>query len=98
MPFGTNYIEQMADFILWYAKSKLDSQGSPYATYRKLFRPEVNRTGFNNVELPNGDRMTLSEAKARFGEVPVGARLWNIEVLGAVWPHGIGSFQSYVRR
>jgi adenine-specific DNA-methyltransferase len=37
MPFGTNYIEQMADFILWYAKSKFDSQGRPYASTASCF-------------------------------------------------------------
>ncbi len=41
MPFGTNYIEQMGDFIVWYAKQKYDSDGKPFAKYRKLYR-EMN--------------------------------------------------------
>ena len=38
MPFGTNFIEQMGDFIIWYAKKKHDSDGKPFAKYRKLYR------------------------------------------------------------
>jgi adenine-specific DNA-methyltransferase len=37
MPFGSKYIEQMADFILWYAKAKTDSKGNAKAKYRKQF-------------------------------------------------------------
>ncbi|TAK72119.1 MAG: site-specific DNA-methyltransferase [Betaproteobacteria bacterium] len=37
MPFGSRYIEQMADFILWYAKAKTDSRGNANAKYRKQF-------------------------------------------------------------
>ncbi len=28
MPFGSNFLEQMADFIIWYAKEKEDNRGS----------------------------------------------------------------------
>ena len=38
MPFGTNFIEQMGDFIVWYAKQKRDADGKPFAKYRKLYR------------------------------------------------------------
>jgi adenine-specific DNA-methyltransferase len=37
MPFGSKFIEQMADFILWYAKAKTDSKGRANAKYRKQF-------------------------------------------------------------
>jgi len=37
MPFGSNFIEQMADFIVWYAKVKTDSKGRANAKYRKQF-------------------------------------------------------------
>jgi adenine-specific DNA-methyltransferase len=37
MPFGSKFIEQMADFILWYAKNKTDSKGNANAKYRKQF-------------------------------------------------------------
>jgi adenine-specific DNA-methyltransferase len=38
MPFGTNFIEQMSDFIVWFARNKKDSGGRASAKYRKLFR------------------------------------------------------------
>ena len=37
MPFGSRYIEQMADFILWYAKEKSDPKGNINAKYRKQY-------------------------------------------------------------
>lgn len=37
MPFGSRFIEQMADFIIWYAKRKTDSKGNASAKYRKQF-------------------------------------------------------------
>lgn len=36
MPFGANYIEQMADFILWYGKEKFKSNNKPNTKYRSL--------------------------------------------------------------
>ncbi len=56
MPFGTNFIEQMSDFVIWFAKRKTDSAGRPFAKYRKLYRemsygPE---NGFPLVRLPDG--------------------------------------------
>jgi adenine-specific DNA-methyltransferase len=57
MPFGTNFVEQMADFIVWYARRKLDTRGRPNAKYRKLFRvmqygPE---NGFSFVQAVDGE-------------------------------------------
>ncbi len=37
MPFGSKFIEQMGDFILWYAKAKCDSRGNTKAKYRKQY-------------------------------------------------------------
>ena len=37
MPFGSKFIEQMADFILWYGKLKTDSTGSANTKYRKQY-------------------------------------------------------------
>ena len=40
MPFGTNFVEQMSAFVIWYAKTKYDSESRPIAKYRKLFSPD----------------------------------------------------------
>ena len=37
MPFGSSFLEQMSDFIIWYAKEKRDGRGNAKAKYRKLF-------------------------------------------------------------
>jgi len=59
MPFGTNFVEQMADFILWYARQKNDSSGRPFAaSIASCFvfveqRPDAN---FKFIEDARGDR------------------------------------------
>ena len=57
MPFGTNFVEQMADFMVWYAKQKLDAKGRPNAKYRKLFRVMEYgpQSGFPFVQALDGE-------------------------------------------
>ena len=65
MPFGTNYVEQMADFIVWYGKNKYDSKGRKGTKYNKLYR-EMNYSadsGFPLVRLKNGRIITAPDAK-----------------------------------
>lgn len=82
MPFGTIFIEQMADFIIWYAKRRVDGQGRRLAKYRKLFRSQPTESGYNQVELADGERLSLAQARKRFGSVlPQGARLWTSKSL-----------------
>jgi adenine-specific DNA-methyltransferase len=62
MPFGTSFIEQMSDFVIWFAKRKTDSAGRPFAKYRKLYRemsygPE---NGFPLVRLTDGSAVPAS--------------------------------------
>lgn len=56
MPLGTKLLEQMNDFIIWYAKNKEEIK------FRRLFT-EMNVEGdahWNYVELPNGDTTKLN--------------------------------------
>ena len=67
MPLGARFAEQMADFLLWYAKEKVDSSGRPKVKYRKLFRqmdygPE---DGFSWCESPDGTREAVREVLKR---------------------------------
>jgi adenine-specific DNA-methyltransferase len=57
MPFGTNFVEQMADFVVWYAKRKEDAKGRPNAKYRKLFRVMEYgpQSGFPYVQAVDGE-------------------------------------------
>jgi adenine-specific DNA-methyltransferase len=62
MPFGTNFIEQMSDFVVWFAKQKTDSAGRPFAKYRKLYR-EMNygpESGFPLVRTLDGEVVPVS--------------------------------------
>ncbi len=95
MPLGANFIEQMADFILWYAKRKSDGQGRPFAKYRQLYRkmdygPE---DGFGWCELSSGERIRASDAVARFGKLPPDARLYTLKSLEPSGPMPSGMFR-----
>lgn len=57
MPFGTIFIEQMADFILWYSKHKESTKYSP------LYKPVSVEGEFHHCwyELPDGSRHKMSK-------------------------------------
>jgi adenine-specific DNA-methyltransferase len=63
MPFGSKYIEQMADFIVWYAKVKSVGNGSANAKYRKLFSLRSVEGEFHHCwyEDSNGIRARMSK-------------------------------------
>ena len=94
MPFGTNFVEQMADFIVWYGKSKFDRQGRPLTKYRKLFR-EMNygpSSGYNWCRLPDGSNKRISEVIRETGAIPNGARLFTSKSLEPSGPMQAGMF------
>jgi adenine-specific DNA-methyltransferase len=89
MPLGTSFLEQMADFIVWYAKQR------PAAKYRKLFRPVAGRPAgvFRFCELPDGTRRPLDRAElADPTRLPPGARLYRLKSLEPSGPMESGRF------
>jgi adenine-specific DNA-methyltransferase len=89
MPLGAGFLEQMADFILWYARHR------PAAKYRKLFRPVAGRPDnrFRHCELPDGTRRPLDRAElADPGRLPPGARLYRLKSLEPSGPMESGRF------
>lgn len=95
MPFGTNFVEQMADFILWYAKQKHDSSGRPFAKYRKLFRVVEQRpdANFKHIEDSRGERRALTrEERSGDAPLPEGARLYRLKSLEPSGPMEAGKF------
>jgi adenine-specific DNA-methyltransferase len=92
MPFGTTYVEQMADFIVWYAKSSYVN-GRPNAKYRKLYRSDPSVAGYNWVDLPDGNRMSVTEAVRTFGSVPEGSRYFTSKSLEPSGPMQSGMFR-----
>ena len=94
MPFGTNFAEQMADFIVWYAKNKYDSQNRPLAKYRKLFR-EMNyepSSGYNWCRLADGTNRRVGDVIDDFGKIPEGARIFTSKSLEPSGPMQAGMF------
>ena len=89
MPLGTSFLEQMADFIVWYAKHR------PDAKYRKLFRPVAGRpdNAFRHCELPDGTRRPLDRAElADPARLPPGARRYRLKSLEPSGPMESGRF------
>jgi len=96
MPFGTNFVEQMADFILWYARQKHDSSGRPFAKYRKLFRVVEQRpdANFKFIEDARGERRLLSrEERSGGAPIPEGARFYRLKSLEPSGPMEAGKFE-----
>lgn len=95
MPLGTNFVEQMADFIIWYAKQKFDSNGRPFAKYRALYRetspePDAN---YKYIELPDGTRRELTkEEKDNPEAIPTGSRLYRLKSMEPSGPMESGRF------
>lgn len=68
-------LSTVCDFIIWYAKNK------EQVKYKQLFDNklvgETGGTKYNKVELPNRDRLPLSEALNKFdGNLPIGSKIF----------------------
>ena len=78
MPFGTTYIEQMDDFLLWYGKDKKATK------YRQLFIEKDVRGDQDWVWFLDKDgqehRMTESQALTHLG-LPTGAKIFRLKSL-----------------
>ncbi len=99
MPFGTSFLEQMSDFVIWYAKNKYDQQGRPLTKYRKLYR-KMNYgpgSGFNWCRLADGTDRRLSDVIREFGKIPEGARIFTSKSLEPSGPMQAGMFNYTYR-
>jgi adenine-specific DNA-methyltransferase len=84
MPFGTNFIEQMADFVLWYGRNKLTNDGKPQTKYRKLTRPSNIEGEFHHCwyELPDGKRFRMTKEQIDNHDLlPKNARVYRLKSL-----------------
>ena len=78
MPFGAKLLEQMYDFILWYAKDK------PSVKYRTLFKKKKPEGDFNwrFFELENGSVVSLSSDQQKdHALLPGGGKLFRLNPL-----------------
>jgi adenine-specific DNA-methyltransferase len=84
MPFGTNFIEQMGDFVIWYAKQKFGRDNKPVAKYRPLTRKANVEGEFHHCwyELPDGSRHRMSAAQIdNHALLPDKARVYRLKSL-----------------
>jgi adenine-specific DNA-methyltransferase len=78
-PLNVSGLGRLADYILWYAKDHAQVK------YRQLFTEKHadEQQEFNMVELDNGERMSISEARQKFGSVPASARRFTAQNLAS---------------
>jgi len=84
MPLGTNFIEQMADFIIWYGKMAFDPQGKKVTKFRRLYQQRSVEGEFHHCwfELPDGTRHKMSKAQLySHSLLPPGARVYRLKSL-----------------
>lgn len=75
MPLGAKTLENMCDYLLWYAKDKKQVK------YRQLYRESEPKAAsrWTCVELPDGTRRKLSrEESANLSLLPKGARVYRL--------------------
>ncbi len=84
MPLGSKLLEQMYDFILWYAKEKQDAQGRSIVKYRKLFsvEPPTPDNDWCWYQLADGERHRMTtEQVMNPNLLPEGARIYRLKSL-----------------
>jgi len=81
MPLGAKVLEQMHDFLLWYAKRKDDEQGNLLVKFRQLYLEQDVQGDFhwNWYELPDGSRHHMTpEQNANHALLPSDARVYRL--------------------
>jgi adenine-specific DNA-methyltransferase len=89
MPMGAKLLENMADYLLWYAKSKEN------IFYRRLFQRKNCEGDFNYrwYELPSGERQEMTSAQVQSHTLlPAGARPYHLKSLEPSGPMESGMF------
>ena len=92
MPFGTNFIEQMHDFIIWYTKSKEDALGR----YRRLFLAQAGEpdNDWCWYEQPDGSRHRMTkEQVVGTSSLPERSRIFRLKSLEPSGTNAGGHFQ-----
>jgi len=96
MPLGTNFAEQMDDFIIWYAKRKYYSSGKPCAKYNPLFLEKTDEpdSNYKYVEDSSFVRRPLTTAEKKSGAITdSNLRLYRLKSLEPSGPMASGRFR-----
>jgi adenine-specific DNA-methyltransferase len=95
MPLGTTFLEQMSDFLLWYAKTKVGENGKRIAKYRRLYLLRSVEGEFHHCwyELPDGSRRRMSKYQLYdHSLLPPGAKVYRLKSLEPSGPMDAGMF------
>ena len=95
MPLGTTFIEQMSDFLLWYAKQAYDGSGKRIAKYDRLYLDRSVEGEFHHCwyELPDGSRHRMSRHQLYdHSLLPPGARVYRLKSLEPSGPMASGMY------
>jgi adenine-specific DNA-methyltransferase len=82
MPLGSTFLENMGDFLIWYAKEKEFAR----TKYHQMFLKQDFSDDFHwtNYELPDGKRVKITQADLRAGKkIPANAEQFR---LVSLWP------------
>lgn len=96
MPLGTKLIEQMHDFILWYAKKKEDSHGHLITKYGKLFLKQdpTPDNDWSWYELSDGSRHKMKSEQIKNPKMlPEDARIYRLKSLEPSGINPSGNFE-----
>jgi adenine-specific DNA-methyltransferase len=90
MPMGTNLLEQMADYLLWYCR---DSRN---VKYHKLYinKEHEGDTNWRWCSLLDGSRRALTKEEINdYSKLPIGSRLFRLKSLEPSGPMPSGMFE-----
>ena len=98
MPLRAKFIEQMADFLLWYAKVKIGPRGN--AKYRRLYSARSVEGEFHHsaYEMPDGQRTRMSRSQLfNHALLPPQARVFRLKSLEPSGPMASGRYDYTFR-
>ena len=95
MPLGTLFLEQMSDFLLWYAKQAYNATGKRTAKYNRLYNERSLEGEFHYCwyELPEGSRhRMLKHQLYDHALLPSGSRVYRLKSLEPSGPMPSGMY------
>ncbi len=84
MPFGSNFIEQMGDFLIWYGKQKYNSDGKPLTKYHPMLVSQNVEGEFHHCwfEMLDGSRKRMTSKQLKNHELlPQNAKVYRLKSL-----------------
>jgi adenine-specific DNA-methyltransferase len=96
MPLGSRLLEQMYDFILWYAKNKEDAQGRLIVKYRRLFIGQSPKpdSDWSWYELPGGPCHKMNKEQIKNPDLlPKDTRIYRLKSLEPSGTNHSGMFE-----